>query len=415
MPSKEYVLKKYFGYNEFRFGQAELVEQLLQGRSVVAVMPTGAGKSLCYQIPALMLEGVTLVISPLVSLMKDQVRSLKDRQIDAVYLSSNMSRQEYGAAIYAVRNNKCKLLYVAPERLESDKFKDFISNQKIALVVVDEAHCLVRWGESFRPAYLGIRRFLDTLPQRTLVAAFTATATPVIRREIIAELALVKPFELVTGFDRPNLSFRIERPSVKQRFLREWAADQKGCGIIYCATRRQTEEVYGYLKAWGYSSSRYHAGLTAEERLKNQNAFIGNKVRFMVATNAFGMGIDKPDVRFVLHYSLPLDVEGYYQEAGRAGRDGLPSECTLLFDKRDVQKLHQLLEYGAQQRDVSKEEREMWLKQAFNRLHQIENYCMEKGCLRKYLLDYFGENYDTDNCNNCGNCCKTKKTWQFWR
>ncbi|MCD7874584.1 MAG: RecQ family ATP-dependent DNA helicase [Acidaminococcaceae bacterium] len=274
MQTKEVFLQKYFGYSEFRNGQAELIEQLLVGGSVIAVMPTEAGKSLCYQLPALMLEGLTLVVSPLISLMKDQVRGLKERGIEAAYLSSGMSKQEYGAAVYAARNNKCKLLYVSPERLQNEQFKAFVSELKIALVVVDEAHCIVRWGESFRPAYLSIRPFLDSLPGQPLVAAFTATATPAVRREIIRTLALEKPLELVAGFDRSNLTFRVEKPMVKRRFLRGWLPEQNGCGIIYCATQRQTEDVYNDLNAWGYPAGRYHAGLTMEERQRNQNAFI---------------------------------------------------------------------------------------------------------------------------------------------
>lgn len=403
MQTKEWFLQKYFGYSEFRNGQAELIERLLSGRPVVAVMPTGSGKSLCYQLPALMLEGLTLVISPLISLMKDQVRGLKEHGIEAAYLSSGMSRQEYGAAVYAVRNNKCKLLYVSPERLQNEEFKAFASELHIAFVVVDEAHCVVRWGESFRPAYLAIRPFLDGLPRMPLVAAFTATATSAVRSEIGKSLALEQPLELVTGFDRSNLTFSVEKPMVKRRFLRSWLPEQSGCGIIYCATQRQTEDVYNDLNAWGCPAGRYHAGLTMEERLRNQNAFIKNEVRVMVATNAFGMGIDKPDVRFVLHYTLPLDVEGYYQEAGRAGRDGLPAVCVLLFERRDVMQQRQLLEYSCKQRESSAEEQKLWLTNAYQRLRDMESYCFTKGCLRKYLLAYFGQAAN-DSCGNCSNC-----------
>ena len=407
------ALARVFGYTAFRPHQIEIVKGILGGHDSLSIMPTGGGKSLCFQLPSHLMDGVCVVISPLISLMKDQVRSLTERGIGAVYLSSDMSRQEYGAALYAIRNNRCKLLYVAPERLQNERFQAFTGEMKIALVVVDEAHCLVRWGESFRPAYAGIRPFLDSLPRQPLVAAFTATATPAIRREIAVSLELEQPFELVTGFDRPNLTFTVERPAVKQRFLREWAAQQTGCGIIYCPTRRLTEEVYNYLKAWGYRAGRYHAGLTGEERLHNQNAFNRDEVQFMVATNAFGMGIDKPDVRFVLHYSLPLDVESYYQEAGRAGRDGLPSQCVLLFDRRDVTSMRQLLEYGCEQRDGDRDEKRLWLEQAYNRLREMENYCFTKGCLRSYLLTYFGQAAGS-GCGNCGNCRPQKTVFRSW-
>lgn len=405
--TQEQILKKYFGYAEFRSGQKQVIEQLAVGRPVLAVMPTGAGKSLCYQIPALMLDGLTLVVSPLIALMKDQVRSLQERGIAAAYLSSGMSKQEYGAAVYAVHNKKCKLLYVAPERLANPQFQAFVSELKIALVVVDEAHCLVRWGESFRPAYLEIQPFIDSLPQRPLVAAFTATATPAIRAEIKKYLKLEQPLELVTGFDRPNLHFSVEKPMVKRRFLRSWLPQQKGCGIIYCSTQRQTEEICRDLNAWGFAAGRYHAGLTMEERLRNQTAFINNEVQFMVATNAFGMGIDKPDVRSVLHYTLPLDVESYYQEAGRGGRDGLAAQCVLLFERRDVMQMRQLLEFGCEQREGSAEEKKLWLTNGYQRLRDMESYCFSKGCLRKYLLAYFGQDA-AGQCGNCGNCCSAK-------
>lgn len=350
-----------------------------------------------------MLEGLTLVVSPLISLMKDQVRSLAEHGVEAAYLSSGMSKQEYGAAVYAARNNKCKLLYVSPERLQNEQFKAFASELQIALVVVDEAHCVVRWGESFRPAYLAIKPFLDGLPKAPVVAAFTATATPVVRREISKCLGLEQPLELVTGFDRSNLTFIVEKPMVKRRFLRSWLPEQNGCGIIYCATQKQTEEVCNDLNAWGYPAGRYHAGLTMEERQRNQNAFIKNELQVMVATNAFGMGIDKPDVRFVLHYTLPLDVEGYYQEAGRAGRDGLPAKCVLLFERRDIMQQRQLLEYSCEQRESSAEDKKLWLTNAYQRLRDIESYCFTRGCLRKYLLTYFGQETN-DRCGNCSNC-----------
>ena len=403
MQTKEMILQKYFGYSEFRSGQSELIEQILNGRPVVAVMPTGAGKSLCYQLPALMLEGLTLVVSPLISLMKDQVRSLAEHGVEAAYLSSGMSKQEYGAAVYAARNNKCKLLYVSPERLQNEQFKAFASELQIALVVVDEAHCVVRWGESFRPAYLAIKPFLDGLPKAPVVAAFTATATPVVRREISKCLGLEQPLELVTGFDRSNLTFIVEKPMVKRRFLRSWLPEQNGCGIIYCATQKQTEEVCNDLNAWGYPAGRYHAGLTMEERQRNQKAFIKNELQVMVATNAFGMGIDKPDVRFVLHYTLPLDVEGYYQEAGRAGRDGDPAECILLYSGKDVVTNQYLIERGQDNQEMEAAVWRLVRERDQERLKQMTFYCFTHDCLREYILKYFGE-YGKSYCGNCLNC-----------
>lgn len=406
MLSKEEVLKKYFGYDNFRNGQAELIESILHGRSAVAVMPTGAGKSLCYQIPALMLSGLTVVVSPLISLMKDQVANLEKQKIKAVYLSSNLSKEEYGKAIYAVRNNKCNLLYVAPERFNNTLFRAFLEEQKLALVVIDEAHCLVKWGESFRPAYLEVSKFLQTLNKKPQIAAFTATATLEIKKAISEELLLENPYELVTGFERKNLKLRVEKPLVKKRFMREWLKTQTGCGIVYCATRRQTEEVYETLKNWGYNVCRYHAGLSFEERQENQENFTRGIVQIMVATNAFGMGIDKSDVRFILHYSLPLDIEGYYQEAGRAGRDGEVSQCLLLFDRQDVIQLRQLLVYSNEQQKGNAEEKKLRLEKAYERLRKMENYCFTKKCLHKYLLEYFGQ-LAKENCNNCTNCLHT--------
>ena len=410
MQTKEMILQKYFGYSEFRSGQSELIEQILNGRPVVAVMPTGAGKSLCYQLPALMLEGLTLVVSPLISLMKDQVRSLAEHGVEAAYLSSGMSKQEYGAAVYAARNNKCKLLYVSPERLQNEQFKAFASELQIALVVVDEAHCVVRWGESFRPAYLAIKPFLDGLPKAPVVAAFTATATPVVRREISKCLGLEQPLELVTGFDRSNLTFKVKHIKDKDSYILDYlVSHRQDSGIIYCATRKNVEKVYDMLNANGLSVTKYHAGLSAEERKENQDSFIYDIKPVVVATNAFGMGIDKSNVRFVIHYNMPQCIENYYQEAGRAGRDGEDSECVLLYSPQDIMINKFFIEHREPNPDMDAEEQARLMILDKRRLNAMVDYCKTTGCLREYILKYFGERPDNPeggryNCHNCSNC-----------
>ena len=410
MQTKEMILQKYFGYSEFRSGQSELIEQILNGRPVVAVMPTGAGKSLCYQLPALMLEGLTLVVSPLISLMKDQVRSLAEHGVEAAYLSSGMSKQEYGAAVYAARNNKCKLLYVSPERLQNEQFKAFASELQIALVVVDEAHCVVRWGESFRPAYLAIKPFLDGLPNAPVVAAFTATATPVVSREISICLGLEQPLELVTGFDRSNLTFKVKHIKDKDSYILDYlVSHRQDSGIIYCATRKNVEKVYDMLNANGLSVTKYHAGLSAEERKENQDSFIYDIKPVVVATNAFGMGIDKSNVRFVIHYNMPQCIENYYQEAGRAGRDGEDSECVLLYSPQDIMINKFFIEHREPNPDMDAEEQARLMILDKRRLNAMVDYCKTTGCLREYILKYFGERPDNPkggryNCHNCSNC-----------
>ena len=402
MDSKE-VLKEYFGYDSFRAGQEDIINAILEKKDVLAIMPTGAGKSLCYQVPAMMLSGITVVISPLISLMQDQVKSLNDVGINAAYVNSTLSESEIDGTLNMVLNGIYKIIYIAPERLESAKFCEFSKQADISMVTVDEAHCISQWGQDFRPSYLNILSFVKKLARRPIISAFTATATSKVRDDILQILSLERPVILTTGFDRSNLTFIVEKPMVKRRFLRSWLPEQNGCGIIYCATQKQTEEVCNDLNAWGYPAGRYHAGLTMEERQRNQNAFIKNELQVMVATNAFGMGIDKPDVRFVLHYTLPLDVEGYYQEAGRAGRDGLPAKCVLLFERRDIMQQRQLLEYSCEQRESSAEDKKLWLTNAYQRLRDIESYCFTRGCLRKYLLTYFGQETN-DRCGNCSNC-----------
>ena len=397
------ILKHYFGYNSFRPGQEKLVDAILAGQDVLGIMPTGAGKSLCYQVPALLMSGITLVVSPLISLMKDQVGALNQAGVHAAYINSSLTDNQITKALAFAKQGRYKIIYVAPERLETWGFLDFATHVEISMITVDEAHCISQWGQDFRPSYLNILSFVKKLARRPIISAFTATATSKVRDDILQILSLERPVILTTGFDRSNLTFIVEKPMVKRRFLRSWLPEQNGCGIIYCATQKQTEEVCNDLNAWGYPAGRYHAGLTMEERQRNQNAFIKNELQVMVATNAFGMGIDKPDVRFVLHYTLPLDVEGYYQEAGRAGRDGLPAKCVLLFERRDIMQQRQLLEYSCEQRESSAEDKKLWLTNAYQRLRDMESYCFTRGCLRKYLLTYFGQETN-DRCGNCSNC-----------
>ncbi len=390
------ALKHYYGYDSFREGQEEIIGEILQGRSVLAVLPTGAGKSLCFQLPSLLLKGVTLVISPLISLMKDQAEALTVRGIPAAYLDSSMTANEYGRVLHATLNKQCKFLYVAPERLANPQFLSFAQQAYITMVAVDEAHCVSQWGHSFRKDYYNIPWFLAQLPRRPLLAAFTATATPEVRRDICQRLEMLSAKVVVTGFDRPNLRFAVKYTHDKDRRLLEFLAKhKKQCGIVYCATRKSVEQVTQLLILQGYLALRYHAGLTAEERRENQNLFVGGQVPIIVATNAFGMGIDKADVRFVVHYNMPKDMESYYQEAGRAGRDGLPSECLLLHNKQDVEINTYLIEND--QPDP------VWKARELERLQVMVNYCRSDACLRKLLLEYFGEKAPL-KCHNCGNC-----------
>ena len=399
------ALLHFYGYSSFRTGQEEIISEILHGQPVLAVLPTGAGKSICFQLPSLLLKGVTLVISPLISLMKDQAEALTARGIPAAYLDSSMSSNEYGRVLHAALNKPCKFLYVAPERLVNQQFIDFARQAYITMVAVDEAHCVSQWGHSFRKEYYNIPDFIQALPTKPLVAAFTATATPDVRRDIIKRLGIPEAKIVVTGFDRPNLHFAVQRTQDKERSLLEFMRKhKKDCGVVYCATRNKVESVTQLLRRQGFSALRYHAGLTPEERRENQNAFVGGSVPLIVATNAFGMGIDKPDVRFVVHYNMPKDIESYYQEAGRAGRDGLPAECLLLYDKADIAVNTYLI--GQDQPDLTWKEHELQL------LIKMTNYCNTSMCLRKVLLEYFGEK-TTSQCNNCGNCDVNKNA--SWR
>ncbi len=391
------LLQKYYGYTDFRPGQAEIITSLIKGTDTIAVMPTGGGKSLCFQLPALLLPGATLVISPLISLMKDQVDALGELGIPATYINSSLTAAEVNERLGNARRNRYKLLYVAPERLESDNFQAAVRDVKIALLAIDEAHCISQWGHDFRPSYRAIKPFIDRLPTRPVIGAFTATATDHVKRDIIDLLALDKPATYFTSVDRANLLFTVIRGENKKEFVRQYvAARSSQSGIIYAATRREVDTIYAALRKTGGAVGKYHAGLSDEERRENQEAFIRDDVRIMVATNAFGMGIDKPDVRYVIHFNMPKNIESYYQEAGRAGRDGEPSECILLFSAQDIQLQKFLIEQTVLDSDRKTSE--------FGKLQAMVDYCHTPTCLRRYILAYFGEPALAGECGNCSNC-----------
>ena len=393
------ALKKYFGYTSFRPGQESLIDALLQGRDVLGIMPTGAGKSLCYQIPALLLPGTTLVISPLISLMQDQVQALETAGIQAAYINSSLSGREFYATLDQARAGAYKLIYVAPERLETELFRDFAKEAAISMVAVDEAHCISQWGQDFRPSYTRILDFLEFLPERPVVGAFTATATEQVRDDILQSLELRDPQILVTGFDRSNLYFGVEHPRDKDAWVLRYLKDHpEDSGIIYCSTRKNVDELCDRLRLEGIPAARYHAGMSQEERQKAQEDFQYDRAPVIIATNAFGMGIDKSNVRFVLHYNMPSCLENYYQEAGRAGRDGEPSECILLFSPQDVVIQKFLLEHK-EQNEMLEEVEEANLR----KLYAMEHYCRTTSCLRQTLLHYFGEDAPA-RCNHCSTC-----------
>ena len=409
MPTAQTVLKQYFGYDTFRRGQEELVQSVLSGRDTLGIMPTGAGKSLCYQVPALLLDGLTLVISPLISLMKDQVGALVEAGVPAACIHSAMSAEETQDILHHAAAGKYRLLYVAPERLTAPSFLDFVGRIRLALLTVDEAHCISQWGQDFRPSYLGIADFLARLPARPLVAAFTATATDAVREDIVRALGLRQSFVLTTGFDRPNLYFSVERPTSKPAaLLRHLAARQDKSGIVYCATRKTVEEVCEMLLAKGIAATRYHAGLPADERRRNQDDFLYDRRSVMVATNAFGMGIDKSNVSFVIHYNMPKNMESYYQEAGRAGRDGEPADCILLYSGQDVHTAEFLIERSHEVEDdaLDPAARAALLARDKERLRRMMFYATTTECLRHAILRYFGEESPL-SCGHCGNCDTT--------
>ena len=395
------VLKQYFGYDSFRDGQEELIDAILRGRDVLGIMPTGAGKSLCYQIPAVITEGIAVIVSPLISLMKDQVGALNQAGIRACYLNSSLSYRQYRLALRYAAEGRYKIAYVAPERLLTPEFLSFARCADIRLLCIDEAHCVSQWGHDFRPAYLDIPRFVAELPERPVVAAFTATATALVRDDIVRLLGLREPLMRTTGFDRSNLYFSVLTPSDKYAALKRQLDRRDGdSGIVYCLTRKAVEEVCEKLTADGVSATRYHAGLSDEERGANQDDFLYDRKKVMVATNAFGMGIDKSNVRFVIHYNMPKNIESYYQEAGRAGRDGLPSDCVLFFSERDVAVGRFLIERAQEDEEPRPPEivsRELEL------LMKMSDYCRTTDCLRAYILRYFGETAEAF-CGACSNC-----------
>ncbi len=397
------TLKKYFGYDGFRPGQEELIDALLAGRDVLGIMPTGAGKSICYQLPALLLPGITVVISPLISLMKDQVRALNEAGVHAAYINSSLSENQIRRAMEYACVGRYKIIYVAPERLLTPLFLDFAHRASISMVTVDEAHCISQWGQDFRPSYLNIVDFVEQLPVRPVVGAFTATATMQVRDDILCVLNLQDPKVMVTGFDRENLYFEV-RTGNKDQNLRDCLREHEGeSGIIYCATRKNVETVCTSLLMDDIPATRYHAGLSPEERQANQDAFIFDERPVMVATNAFGMGIDKSNVRFVIHYNMPQSMENYYQEAGRAGRDGERADCILLYSPQDVRIGQFLLEEKELREDMTYEEAQAVRERDAQRLKRMTFYATTHDCLRGYILKYFGEKAPR-HCENCSNC-----------
>ena len=397
------TLKTYFGYDTFREGQEKIVEAILANRDVLAIMPTGAGKSICYQIPALMLPGITLVISPLISLMQDQVKALNDAGIHAAFINSSLTENQIGKALYLAASGRYKIIYVAPERLENYEFLEFARNIEISMVTVDESHCISQWGQDFRPSYLKIVEFVKNLPKRPIVSAFTATATEEVKNDILCTLSLEDPEVVITGFDRKNLYYSVENIRRKDEFIMEYIEKHPTeSGIIYCATRKNVDNLFELLFKRGVPVTRYHAGLTNETRKKNQDDFIYDRTPVIIATNAFGMGIDKSNVRYVIHYNMPQSMENYYQEAGRAGRDGENSQCILLFSLQDVMIDRMLLD-NKDFSDVDEEDEYLIRQRDIRRLQTMEGYCKTTGCLRNYILEYFGEK-TSGPCDNCGNC-----------
>ncbi len=398
------ILKRYFGYESFREGQEQIIDSLLAGRDVLGIMPTGGGKSLCYQIPAMLMPGTTIVISPLISLMQDQVTALNQMGISAAFINSSLSYNDYNKTMYYAASGSYKIIYVAPERLLTDRFLELCEKIEIPLVAVDEAHCVSQWGQNFRPSYLKIKEFIANLGKRPVVGAFTATATKRVKDDIIELLSLQHPKLTVTGFNRPNLYFEVRNVKNKDmELLKDLKKYENKSGIVYCATRKDVESVCTLLCARGIEATRYHAGLSEMERKANQEDFVYDRKPVIVATNAFGMGIDKSNVSFVIHYSMPRSMEAYYQEAGRAGRDGEKADCILYYAARDVELAKWLIKNSEPNPDLSEEEQRAVRDKDFERLKYMTFYATTKDCLREYILNYFGER-GSFRCGNCGSC-----------
>lgn len=391
------LLKKFYGYDEFRPGQKNMIESLLAGKDTLAIMPTGAGKSICFQLPALLFPGISIVVSPLISLMKDQVDSLLNQGIPATYINSSLSAAEVSRRVYDIGEKRYKLIYVAPERLSTDYFQAILAKTEISMIAIDEAHCLSQWGHDFRPSYKAIYPFINALPKRPIIGAFTATATPEVKTDIVTLLGLYQPNVHVSGFDRPNLSFSVLRGENKQKFILNYIKEHaEQSGIIYAATRKEVDALYQLLCHKGYNAGHYHAGLADEERTRGQDDFLYDRLQVMVATNAFGMGIDKSNVRYVIHHNMPRSMEAYYQEAGRSGRDGEPGECILLFNSQDTMLQKFLIDKSVE--NLERKQHEL------GKLQSMVDYCHTPDCLRKYIVGYFGETDTPENCGNCLNC-----------